>query len=286
MKHTAITRRVPTVWVRVHMNAPTTRSRTSASRSAKVGRIVDSSGPAGVVTPTARSVSMGWCAAQSPIATNDLAPASTAPSPTARIDARSCCRPRRPRGSGTVLSKSNNLGPVTSSGAGDREVVVREDGFGGCGSPAGRLVSELPSKPHESHPSHRPAGSNHSKRPGQSPTRRSRRGPGPTPHLISCSGEGKCEVARVTPLFCIDGLMCGPLPDRDERPCAREHRTQSDREDRGEVMLSTASPRGSGTSLSRSSNRGPVTTGGVGDEGAGVGEDDIGGCGSPAGRLC
>jgi lysophospholipase L1-like esterase len=136
----AITRRVATVWVRVHRAAPMSWSRRSESRRANTRRMVDSSGTVAPVIPRTRRVSIGWWATHSPIATNDFAPPMTAASPTARTDAKVWRRPRRARGSGTDFNRSSSCDRQVSASAAGRQAVVGEDDMDGCGSPAGRFV--------------------------------------------------------------------------------------------------------------------------------------------------
>lgn len=120
------------------MNAPRICSRRPASRRPKTRRMVDSSGPLAVVTPSVCRVSMGCWATHSPIATNDLAPAMTA-RPTARMTGRPCCRPGRPRGSG-IFSVAPPTRPGLVGGEGDTTAGVGEDDVDGCGL---RLDGEL-----------------------------------------------------------------------------------------------------------------------------------------------
>ena len=77
----AITRRPSTLPVRVHMNAPSSRSTVSASTFANSRRNVASSAVPRVI-PSGLSASSLASAAHSPIAVNERAPARTAAIPT------------------------------------------------------------------------------------------------------------------------------------------------------------------------------------------------------------
>ena len=102
---------------------PTAASRAAASTASRTRRIVASSGgsnrPASGSrrTPRAASTCGGASATHSPIAVNDLAPASTAATAASNNDDRLWRTPRRSRGSGTRARHSSRPGHWPASSA-------------------------------------------------------------------------------------------------------------------------------------------------------------------------
>ena len=169
-----MTRRPPTVPVRVHMNAPRNRSSAPVSILAK-SRLNVASSAACPVMPSELSSSSVASAAHSPIAVKERAPASTAAIPTASTPATGCRTPRGSRGSGTFpikASRHDSRASCRVTGQG-----MSEDGIGGCVLGADGWCESFHPSPtgHTHHPRHADITA------GQSPIHRLCRGPGYPP---------------------------------------------------------------------------------------------------------